>query len=74
MHEKVLILVHKDNNASFEELLGKDNSVTVNYKNHELIATEISEVIIILSSDIMIYPAIFYNLRSGANSPFFHEM
>ena len=40
LHERALRLVYKNDNATFEELLKIDNSVTVHLKNLQKLATE----------------------------------
>ena len=40
LHERALRLVYKKDNATFEELLELDNSVTVHQKNLHKLATE----------------------------------
>ena len=68
IHERALRLTHKDNKSSFKELLEKDHSVTVHYKNLQVLVTEIFKVKNNLAPDIMKY--VFelkktpYNLRS----------
>ena len=37
--ERALRLVHRDNKATLEEVLHKNNSVTVHHKKHQLLAT-----------------------------------
>ena len=44
IHERALRLVYKDNVSSFEELLIKDNSVSVHQKNIQLLAIELYKV------------------------------
>ena len=44
IHERSLRLVYKDNVSSFEELLIKDNSVSVHQKNIQLLAIELYKV------------------------------
>ena len=44
IHERALRLVYRENKATLEEILHKDNSVTVHYKNLQLLATEIFKV------------------------------
>ena len=50
IHERALRLTYKDNQSSFKELLEKDHSVTVHYKN---LVTEIFKVKNDLAPDIM---------------------
>ena len=53
IHERALRLTHKDNKSSFKELLEKDHSVTVHYKNLQVLVTEIFKVKNNLAPDIM---------------------
>ena len=69
IHEKSLRLVYNDNISSFDELLVKDNCVTIHDRNLQVLATEIFKAINDISPTIM--KNIFdvkrttYNLRSG---------
>ena len=40
VHERVLRFVYKDDRCSFEELLIRDNSVTIHHKNIHAVAIE----------------------------------
>ena len=44
IHLRALRIVHQDKKSSFEELLQKDNSVSVHMKNLQYLATEIFKV------------------------------
>ena len=40
LHERWLRLIYNDKRSSFEDLLGKDNSVSIHHKNLQALATE----------------------------------
>ena len=70
IHLRALRVVYQDKQSSFEELLQKDNSVSVHMKNLQYLATEIFKVKNGLSPIIMNEVFSFqenesYNLRSG---------
>ena len=44
IHEKALRIVYQDNISSFQELLQKDNSVTIHQRNLQVLATEIFKI------------------------------
>ena len=44
IHERVLRIVYKDFNSSFQELLTKDNSLNIHHKNLQKLVTEIFKV------------------------------
>ena len=44
LHYRALKIVYRDNKLSFEELLGKDNSVKVHHKNIHSLAIEMYKV------------------------------
>ena len=53
LHERSLRIVYKDNKASFEELLRKDNSVTIHHRNIQSLAIELYKIKENLSNTIM---------------------
>ena len=53
LHEKALRLVYKDDHCSFEELLNKDNAVSIHHRNLQILVTEMYKVKNNLSSTIM---------------------
>ena len=53
IHERALRLVYQDHVSTFDELLDKDNSVTIHQKNLQVLATEIFKVKNGLSPEIM---------------------
>ena len=69
IHERALRSVYNDSNSTFNELLIKDNSVTIHHRNLQALATEIYKAINDLSAPIL--KSIFnvktnsYNLRNG---------
>ena len=69
IHEKSLTLVYNDNLSPFAELLAKDNSVTIHYRNLQVLATGIYKAINKFSpttiKNIFDLKNISYNLRSG---------
>ena len=44
LHERALRIAYKDDNSSFQELLDKDNSVTIHHKNLQRLAVEMYQV------------------------------
>ena len=44
LHERALRIAYKDDNSSFQELLDKDNSVTIHHKNLQRLAVEMYKV------------------------------
>ena len=44
LHERALRIVYKNENLTFQELLEKDNSVTVHHKNLQRLATEMYKI------------------------------
>ena len=69
IHERSLRIVYDDKSSTFEELLEKDNSVSIHHRNLQVLATEIYKVINGISPQIM--QKIFrlrkqpYDLRNG---------
>ena len=53
IHERSLSIVYDDKSSTFEELLEKDNSVSIHHKNLQVLATEIYKVINGISPQIM---------------------
>ena len=53
LHERTLRIVYNNHFSPFEELLSKDKSVTVHQRNHQVLATEMYEILNGLSPDIM---------------------
>ena len=71
IHERALRLVYKDNLSNFQELLLKDNSVTIHQRNLRKLVTEIFKVKIEVAPEIMknVFNIIgsHYNLRNDTN-------
>ena len=44
IHERSLRITYKDRTSTFEELLRKDNSVTIHHRNLKVLATELYKV------------------------------
>ena len=68
LHERALTIVYNDHSSTFEDLLKKDNSVSVHYRNICLLATELYKAKNNLSSQIMLElfqrREVNYNIRS----------
>ena len=68
MHERALRIVYKDYTSSFEDLLKRDNSVTIHDRNIQSLAIELFKVKQNLSKSVLcnIFQtrSIKYNLRS----------
>ena len=56
LHERCLRIVYSDNQSNFEELLKKDNNVSVYQRNLQFLATELYKVSNGLSPDLMMIP------------------
>ena len=71
IHERALRVTYVDNVSSFQELLEKDNSVSIHHKNIQVLATEMFKISKNLSPDIVreIFQArsVPYNLHSDNN-------
>ena len=72
MHKRALRIVYQDKKSNLQDLLQKDNSVSIHMKNLQYLATEIYKVKNCLSPEIMKEVLIFqenenYNLRSGTH-------
>ena len=68
LHERALRIAYNDNESTFEDLLKKDNSVSIHHKNIRLLGIELYKVKNNLSthlmSEIFNLRNIEYNLRS----------
>ena len=53
IHEKVLKITCQDNTSTFQELLNKDNSVSMHQKNLQVLATEMFKIHRGLSPEIL---------------------
>ena len=71
VHERSLLIVYRDYNSSFKDLLKKDKSVCIHHRNIQSLAVELFKVKENLSNTIMsdIFPirVLNYNLRSQAD-------
>ena len=72
IHKRGLRIVYHDKKSNLQDLLQKDNSVSIHMKNLKYLATEIYKVRNCLSPEIMKEVFIFqenqnYNLRSGTH-------
>ena len=71
IHERALRVAYKDNTSTFQELLNKDNSVTVHHRYLQVLASEMYKVKNKMAPDIV--NEIFqnrttsYNLRANSN-------
>ena len=53
LHERCIRIVYSDNQSTFEELLQRDNTVSVHQHNLQFLATELCKVLNGLSPDLM---------------------
>ena len=53
LHERCLRIIYNDKRSTFEELLAKDNSVSVHHNNIHVIAIEMYKVVNAISLEIM---------------------
>ena len=53
LHERCLRLIYNDKRSSFEDLLKKDNSVSIHHKNLQALVIEMSKVYTKTSPEIM---------------------
>ena len=72
LHERSLRLTYNDYESSFQDLLVKDKSVCIHYRNLQVLATLLCKVINNLTPEIIkeifpIRPDSRYNLRSVSN-------
>ena len=72
IHERALRTVYNDVDSSFEELLLKDNAVTVHIKNIQALAIEIYKVVNNISSEIMKLVFPMKNVRRYPSENVFH--
>ena len=61
LHERALRIVYNDNESTFEDLLKKDNSVSIHHKNIRLLGIELCKVKNNLSTHLM---SETFNLRN----------
>ena len=53
IHERALRITYQDNASTFEELLNKDNSVSIHHRNLQVLATEMFKIHWGLSPEIL---------------------
>ena len=53
IHERALRITYQDNVSTFQELLNKDDSVSIHHRNLEVLATEMFKIHRGLSSEIL---------------------
>ena len=68
LHERCLLIIYNDKTSTFNELLEKDNSVCIHYKNIQALAIEIYKVAngfspVIMNEIIQLKEESHYNLR-----------
>ena len=68
LHERILPVVYRDSDSSFEELLRRDGSATLNQRNLQKLMTEIFKVKTGIAPDLMKdffeFAYVPYNLRN----------
>ena len=74
LHERALRLIYCDHSSDFQELLQRDNSVTIHQKNIQALAIMMYKVVSNIApsivSELFSYSNVNYNLRSGSQ---FHQ-
>ena len=74
LHERALRLIYCDHSSDFQELLQRDNSVTIHQKNIQALAIMMYKVVNSITptivSELFSYSNVNYNLRSGSQ---FHQ-
>ena len=71
IHERALRITYNDSKSTFEELLSKDNSVSIHYRNLQVLATEMYKIKNYMAPELL--NAIFqnrtlpYNLRTNSS-------
>ena len=68
LHERCLLIIYNDKTSTFNELLEKDNSVSIHYKKIQALAIEIYKVAngvspVIMNEIIQLKEEFHYNLR-----------
>ena len=53
MHERALRITYQDSTPTFQELLNKDNAVSIYHRNLQVLATEMSKIYKGLSPEIL---------------------
>ena len=74
LHERALCLIYCDHSSDFQELLQRDNSVTIHQNSIQAIAIMIYKVVNNIAptivSELFSFSNVNYNLRSGSQ---FHQ-
>ena len=65
IHERALRITYNDRKSSFEELLRKDNTVSIHHRNLQVLATEIFQIKNDIAPEIL--NEIFHNRTSSYN-------
>ena len=65
VHERALRIIYQENTSTFQELLNKDNSVSIHYRNLQVLATEIFKIHRGFSPELLreTFVSSSYNLR-----------
>ena len=70
LHERALRLIYCDQSSDFQELLQRDNSVTIHQKNIQGLAIMMYQVVNNIAptivSELFLFSNVNYNLRSGS--------
>ena len=71
IHERALRTTYNDSKSTFEELLNKDNSVSIHHKNLQVLAIEMFKIKNNMApeflNEIFQNRALLYNLRTNSN-------
>ena len=70
LHERCLRIIYNDKRSNFEELLNKDNSVSIHHHNIQALAIELYKVVNDMSPEVIsevlqVRDTPYYNLRSN---------
>ena len=74
LHERALRLIYCDHSSNFQELLQRENSVTIHQKNIQTLASMLYKVVnniaLTILSELFSFSNVNYKLRSGCQ---FHQ-